>query len=172
MAVKLPDPLKQARREAATIKSNPYQFLRAGFERVMADAPYVNPEELLSGIEAFHKERMGKIPSDHTYPEAKPWVEYVLAVDRHLQELAGMSDREMAIYRGLGQYLAFRGYINTEPKMPEQCRVAFIPETDRGPIHIKNVDDPIKFWKPAPKPVKKMPRFDRLVSDGDRKSVV
>jgi len=32
--------------------------------------------------------------------------------------------------------------------MVEKCRIIYLPETDQGAFHIKNVDDPINFWKP------------------------
>lgn len=56
--------------------------------------------------------------------------------------------------------------------LDEKCRVAFLPETDMGPMHIKNVDDPITYWHPEPPlerkaPLSKYPFYNKpFVMDG------
>jgi len=148
----LPDPKEVARAEAERILANPRQHLQGPVERALEDCSFVDGESLLAGVESFHRERMERIPSSTKYPESPPWVEHVLAVDRELQSAAGLSDREMASYRSLGDYLKFRGYANARPATVEKCRIVYLPESDRGQLHIKNVDDPITFWKPNPNP--------------------
>ncbi len=147
---KLPDPLSVARQEAEAINKNPEQTLYGSLNRSLIDAPHLDRESLLSGLVAFHQERMRRTPSMTTYPEAKAWVDHILAVDRELQRLARLSDEAMAIYRSLSIYLTFRGYRSAQAIGPEKCRVAYLPETDRGEMHIKNVDDPATFWNPQP----------------------
>jgi len=166
MAVKLPDPKAVASQEAERIKAAPDQFVRGPLERVKKDSPFVDWDGALDGVERFHTERMAKAPPRDRFPESPPWVAYVLAVDRELQALTGMSDREMAIHRSLGDYLTFRGYGQARPVTTEKCRVVFLPQTDRGTLHVKNVDDPITFWAPDPKPLKQLPWRGKVIWDG------
>ena len=166
MPLPMPDAMIAARTESERILAAPHQYLRGPVERVLLDCPAADPESLLAGVEQFHRERMERVPSQARYPEAAPWVDHVCAVDRCVQELAAMSPRDLAVYRSLSTYLAFRGYVNARPVTPEKCRVAFLPETDRGALHIKNVDDPLTFWRPDPKPPAEPMSLDRLVSDG------
>ncbi len=171
MALTLPDPREAAREEAARIMARPEQYLDGPVQRKLLDAPFVAREPLLAGLEAFHRERMAKVPSAAAYPEAAPWVAHILAVDRELQAIAGLSDRQMAILRSLGPYLMFRGYLHARavpagpPATAEKCRVAFLPATDQGRLHIKNVDDPLTFWTPRPAPAT-LPKSGPLVLDG------
>ena len=148
--INIPDPLVEAKQEATTF-SNLAHRIEIGLERVFKDDSFVDPDSMLEGIEAFHKERMAKMPSRTRYPEAPPWVDFVIARDQHLQERTGLSDRQMAIHRSLGDYRCFRGTLRAHPKLVEKCRVVYIPETDRGQLHIKNVDDPAIEWKPDPR---------------------
>lgn len=152
MAVHIPDPIAVARQQAELLRQHGDVFLQGAVDRVLADCPFIDAAALITGLEAFHAERMARIPSSSRYPEAAAWVEYVLTVDRELQELTGLSDAQLAQYRSLGAYLTFRGYAGAKPAPAEKCRVLYAPDTDRGQLHIKNVDDPITFWKPNPDP--------------------
>lgn len=149
---KLSDPHAVARQEADRINANRHQFLVGPIERMLLDSPWVTREQLTAGLVTFHKERMAKIPPLSKYPESKPWVEHALAVERELVRLANLSDLEIAMLRSLGDYTTFRGYVSAKPALVEKCRVAYLPETDRGEMHIKNVDDPSTFWE-APEPL-------------------
>jgi len=166
MSIKLPDSVQSARQEAQRIASNRHFFLVAPIERVMKDAPFVDRDSLLAGLEAFHKERMAKTPSYSEYPEARLWVEHALALDHELQKAANLTDLELATYRSLGPYLTFRGYVNARSACAEKCRVVYLPQTDRGQLHIKNVDDPITYWKPDPRPHAKLSPPEGLFWDG------
>jgi hypothetical protein len=150
--LKLPDPLDAARQEVERLNSNRDQYLYWTLERILADSPFIERGRLVEGLTAFHRERMQKIPSPVQYPESPPWVDYILAVDREVQRLANLTDEEMALYRSLHPYVMFRGFVRSAPPTVEKCRSAFIPESEVGRIHIKNVDDPITFWKPEGKP--------------------
>lgn len=90
MKVVLPDPKEVAAKEAAQINANREAWLDYPLQRVLIDAPYVQREKLLEGIEPFHRERMQRLPPAAKYPEAGPWVEHILAIDRELQRLTAM----------------------------------------------------------------------------------
>ncbi|MHB9106724.1 MAG: hypothetical protein ACYDCO_06690 [Armatimonadota bacterium] len=173
MSINLPNPYDVARAEAAKITADPKQYLDGPFERLQLDSPFVDWPAVVAGLTAFHQERMAKIPSSATYPEAQPWVEHALAVDRELQALAGLSDEQMACYRSLKAYLTFRGFKSVElaptatpPLVTEKCRAVYLPDTDQGQLHVKNVDDPLTFWKPNPNPAARMPQPGPLRGDG------
>ena len=160
------DPMAAARREAEHIKRHGIVFIEGAVERVLADCPFIDSATLLDGLDSFHRERMSKVPAAERYPEAQPWVDYVLAVDRELQALTGLNDRQMAVYRSMGAFLTFRGYAMARPVMAERCRIIYLPETDQGEFHIKNVDDPITFWKPSLSAPNYAVKVDRLMWDG------
>lgn len=149
MAVNFPDPVKVAKKEAERLSAEHDQRVAGPIRRVLADSPCVEENELLAGLDAFHEERMSKVPSFTTYPEAKSWVEHALAVERELRA-NGVTTRALAVTRSLGHYLSFRGYVAARPITSERCRVTFDPQTDQGTLHIKNVDDPDTFWEPKP----------------------
>ncbi len=162
-SVRLPDPLQEAKEEAESYPQLAHR-LELGLDRLFRDMAFVDTETLLEGIEAFHQERMAKTPSRARYPEAQPWVEFIRARDQEYQRLTGMSDRHLAIHRSLSDYLCFRGVRKARPRLLERCRVVYLPETDRGQFHIKNVDDPPIEWKPDANPP--VPWKDELVIDG------
>lgn len=146
----LPDPRATARKEAERILNARDEFLTGPLERILKDSPFADRDALLHGLTDFHQERMSRIPDSTQYPQSGPWIEYVLEVDKELQDLGKLSGQEMALYRSLGAYVTFRGFARFRHTPPERCRVAYLPKTDKGRMHIKNVDDPILFWKPQP----------------------
>ena len=167
MSQQIPDPIETAQQEAERINADREAALVAPLERVLADAPFLEREALLSGLEAFHRERMESAPSPAKYPESPPWVEFVLAVDREVQALAGLSDAQMAHLRSLHHYLTFRGHGSVSPATDEKCRVAYVPESNHGRIHFKNLDDPATWYKPEGEPTWLFPaREQTLWSDG------
>ena len=155
MPLTLPDPLAAARQEAEQIKQDRHVALEARFERIIADAKQLSREQLTAGLEAFHRRRMAMVPAADKYPEAQPWVDFALARDRELQRLAALSDFELAIVRSLDLYVTFHA-IRRAAARDERCRVAYLPESDRGPLTISNTDDPLTYWRPAP-PLKLFP---------------
>jgi hypothetical protein len=161
----LPDPTDVARREAEQIEKRREEMIEGRLERSLADFVSWDREALLVGLEAFHRERMESIPPPAEYPEAGPWVEHVLGVDEELQRLGGLSDREMAILRSLTEYLTFRGWGVLRPPRKEGCRVVYLPDSDRGEFHVKNVDDPLTYWEPEKGPPDP-PEFPDLMLDG------
>ncbi|MGB9642551.1 MAG: hypothetical protein ACP5JO_02820 [Candidatus Ratteibacteria bacterium] len=156
----MPDPINDASEEAKRINADRHYYLEMGIERIIADAPHVEKKQLIRQVENFYKEAMSKTPSFVKYPEAKAWVDYVIKRDRKLMDLAHLTIQEIAILRSTNDYLTFRGYKEFGLKRTgcdEKCRVAFIPYTDMGPMHIKNVDDPITWWSPARRLAEKAP---------------
>lgn len=168
MAIKLPDPRMVAKEEANRILAAPELWLKSPIQRVLADAFFVEPESLIGGLEAYHKEAMSKVPSVAKYPESKAWVEHILAVDAELKRLANLTDRDMAVLRSLWNYITFRGFIQAKPRAitREKCRVVYLPDSNHGAFHAKNVDDPPTHWNP--KAAKAVPRVysDGLIWDG------
>ncbi|OGV72865.1 MAG: hypothetical protein A2269_07690 [Lentisphaerae bacterium RIFOXYA12_FULL_60_10] len=151
MKILLPDPHAQARAEAETINAKREMVLNLRINRILADCPQLDRDRLLEGLTAFHRRRMGMIPSTARYPEAAPWVQHTLIVEREVQQLTGFTDDEMAILRSLDLYITFHG-MRRSAACDEKCRIAFVPDTDRGPISISNTDDPLDYWKPSPPP--------------------
>mgnify|MGYP001586483709 CR=1 FL=1 len=167
MNVRLPNALETAQREAAAVNAHRDEYLAWPLDRIIADSPFVERARLVAGLEAFHRERMARIPPASRYPEAVPWVDYVIRVDRELQRLTGMSGLDMALYRSLHAYVLFRGFYRLAPPSVEKCRVAYVPDSDHGQIHIKNVDDPNTYWKPEARPAWLFPQPEQtLFSDG------
>ncbi len=169
MAVNLPAPEILARELAQRIAANRDAFLVWPLVRICQDAPWADRQALLAGLLDFHRERMAKVPDPARYPDARPWVESRLAVDRLLTEQYGLKFEELAQLRSLYEYVQYRGFrIIRPPAAPkvERCRVAYLPESDQGAFHIKNVDDPIEHYRPDPNPVTVMPLQGPLNWDG------
>jgi len=159
MTPNLPDPRAVAQGIAENVHQNYAVVIDGPLDRTMADAPWADRDTLFSGLTTYQQERLTKIPPSDQYPEAKPWVEHVLAVDRELRA-TGLGDWEIAVISGINDYLQFRGYRlaahnrqpTTAPGTPapgqtEKCRVTYLPETDQGAVHAKNLDDPATFWR-------------------------
>lgn len=162
----LPDPIAEARAEARSIANNRKQVIEGPVERFFADCHFVDQQSALEGIDQFYRERMQRVPSIEKYPESKPWVDYRIALDRELQAASGLSDHELAVYRCMDAFTRYRGLMQARPAQTEKCRIVYLPDSDRGEVHIKNVDDPSTFWVPGP-PQKPKP-YDRpkLTMDG------
>ena len=84
MPVKLPNPRDVAKAQADAINEDRALSLTVPIDRIIADSPQLDRDALLKGVEAFHAERMERIPSRTMYPEASPWIAHTLAVDRTL----------------------------------------------------------------------------------------
>lgn len=164
----VPDPKAAARAEADTIARDRDFALERPLERIILDSPFLDAATVRRETLRFHQERMAKIPSSAKYPEAGPWVNYRIELDRELKQLANLTDEELALYRSVWDYVCFRGVAAAAPAPPvEKCRVLYAPETDRGQLHIKNVDDPAKHWKPHPPLTGRVNAYDNpLGTDG------
>lgn len=149
-APKLPDPIAAARAEAQRITDNRSQSIDGPVERFFGDCHFVDKDSALDGITDFYRESLQRVPSVAKYPESKPWVEYRIALDAELQKASGLSDIQLAVFRCLDAFTRYRGFMRAKPAQSEKCRIAYLPDSDRGEMHIKNVDDPPTFWKPSP----------------------
>jgi len=114
-------------------------------------------EAFTAHIRRFHQERLNAEPSLNVYPELKG------SRDRLLERYRGMSAGGMpadliALNESLSFWISYRmrrefGKIPNPVVMralPERCRVIYLPESDEGPLHFKNIDDPLGTWKPQP----------------------
>ncbi|MFW6059807.1 MAG: hypothetical protein ACODAQ_06475 [Phycisphaeraceae bacterium] len=167
MSVSLPDARELAAAEAAQINANPEQALQTPLKRALMDAPWLDREAVIAGTVAFHRERMQRVPAPAKYPEAGPWVQLAIDVDRELQALTGISDEQLALRRSLREYMTFRCHeaVAARPSGEEKCRALYVPESEHGEIHVKNLDDPSWHWKPRP-PIEAMPSVNELRMDG------
>jgi hypothetical protein len=168
MALAMPNPIQDARALADVINSRREEMLVFPVDRILTDSPSVDRRVITDGVAQFHKERLAKVPSPAKYPDAKPWVDYQLAFQKELKERANLTDSEAGVVLSLGLYLSFRGYrvCKPPPARDEKCRVAFVPDTDRGRLLIKNLDDPITHWKVERHRPATLPQGSGLVTDG------
>jgi hypothetical protein len=157
MAQPIPDVETSAQGEVQKISVNRHGAIFGTLDRMVRESAHLNREDVVREVTAFHVERMSKVPPKAKYPEAQGWAEYQLKLDARVKGLANLSDEEMAVYRSISHYLSFRGYRKLgqliaakSTFVPEKCRVAYVPDTDRGVVHIKNLDDPITYWKKRP----------------------
>jgi hypothetical protein len=166
MPLTLPDPAVAAAAEVKHMQIDHEYHPDRALERVMADAKKVDEASLVHGLAEFHKERMAKVPSATKYPEAGPWIAYQQNFERELQRQAGFTDTQIAMKLSLSDFLRWRGFIQARVQTVERCRAAYIPQSDVGQIHIKNLDDPITYWKKRDMP-KSLPQADsKLATDG------
>ena len=163
----IPDPLVAAKSLADQINANRTQWLVTPIDRVLTDSPFVDRASLVQGLEAFHAERMSKRPSVAKYPESTPWVDYALKYQEELVRLANLTPFELATLQSMGSYCAWRGFAQAKMvPVDEKCRVAYVPDTELGRVHIKNVDDPLLHWKPTTEKPQLVNYAADLVSDG------
>lgn len=155
MPANLPDPIKTAAAKARLINENREAVLRWPLQRRMIESPHLDEAQVISGLTAFHQERMAAVPPRSLYPEAQPWVDNTLTYQKELKAKANLTDAELAMVCSFGEYICFRGNrqgFKGEQVSVEKCRVAFVPDSDRGRLHVKNVDDPPTHWKRRPAP--------------------
>ena len=114
--------------------------------------------DLIQRVTTFHAERLEALPDRARYPELAE-ERAVLAERYRGMADAGMSDELIALHESMGFWFSYRCRAETgklpqggrlPPEQRERCRVVFAPETDHGPIHFKNVDDPLHTWRPLP----------------------
>lgn len=135
--------------------------LATGAQSLRLDA-----SEVLAQLVAFDQERLDKPPAAAEYPDAQPWVDYALSLDRQLASM-GLTQQQRAIWRSGDMFFSCRAPdLTSKRQNPERCRVAYIPESDVGAFHIKNIDDPTTHWKPSLDPPDVSPYLLPLVWDG------
>ncbi len=140
-------------------------------------------EALVARITAFHDERVAALPDLNVYPELKGERDILLEKYRGMAD-EGMSRELIALCESLGFWCNYRCHAETgkrprggplppekrgppPPEKRERCRVVYAPETDRGALHFKNVDDPLHSWRPLPVETPPTPwPFSPLFYDG------
>lgn len=146
------------------------------FEWAAATARFlgVPAEEVVSSVRAFHDERVEAAPDPALYPEARGERDVLL---KHYQGMrdAGFSDDLVALHESLQFWQKHRMpqlynkvcNPTVVDRLRERCRIVYVPESDQGPIHFKNVDDPLTYWTPKPPPKQGAPwPFAPLFFDG------
>lgn len=117
------------------------------------------PEEvLLSKVTAFHAERLDSVPDLTLYPELRGQRDILLERYRGMAD-GGISEELIAIVESMDFWRDYRLPVEagksfyrlaTERKLRERCRVVYVPESDQGQLHAKNIDDPLATWTPGP----------------------
>jgi len=160
-----PDPRADAKVEADELNANRDLLLYLPVRQVLEHCDWLDGPTLVAAVTEYHACRMACIPDPAAYPDSPAWVEYVRQRDSALLELTGMEPRDLAIHRSLAAYMTFRGHGGRPDDLGEHCRIAYLPDTDRGEMHIKNVDDVIDRWTPAGDMPATLPNADELVWD-------
>ena len=131
--------------------------------------------ELTARVVVFHDERLAAVPDLTVYPEIREEREILLERYRGLAD-AGMSRELIALQESMGFWINYRCRAETgriphggslPPEQRERCRIVYAPETDAGPLHFKNIDDPVHSWQPLPEDSTSFPDpFTPLFFDG------
>ena len=127
---------------------------------------------LLGNVTAYDRERLEAVPDLTKYPELRGCRDQLTAQDQGMLD-AGVSREMIALSRTLDFYVHTRLYQETgrawyfEPSL-EECRILYVPDSEIGPIHAKNVDGPLGGLKPLPPTPKGTPWFwnHPIVLDG------
>ena len=126
--------------------------------RETADALGGTEEEVVGRVAAFHQERLDAVPDLTRYPELRGERDLLLERYRGMAD-AGLSEDMIALAESLVFWQDYRLPVEegrsfyrlaTERKLSERCRVVYIPESDRGGLHAKNIDAPLMGWVPQP----------------------
>lgn len=123
-------------------------------------------------VRAFHRERLDAVPNLTVYTELRGYRDLLAEEERGMRE-ADVDEDTLALSQTLNFWRDTKlqqetGKAYFAMALPEKCRVLYVPETDRGAIHAKNVDDPLTYWKPRPThaPDTPWPYTHPLVFDG------
>lgn len=122
--------------------------------RTLADALGWPVATLQARVLAYHRQRLDAEPSLTTYPELRGYRDRLLAEERGMRD-GGLSDEMIALMRSFTFWrdvhlLAETGRGWFMMPQPEKCRILYLADSDQGPIHLKNVDDPLAYWAPKP----------------------
>lgn len=138
---------RAGRERGAAFLAGPHPKWLAAHVRGLAKQIGWPDETLIAKATAFDRERLDSVPSLTKYPELRGYRERIDAEDRGMRD-AGVAQETIALSRSLDFYTRTRLYQETgrayyfEPGT-EECRILYMPESEVGPIHAKNVDGPL-----------------------------
>jgi hypothetical protein len=106
-------------------------------------------------VRAFHRERLDAVPDLTVYPELRGYRDRLERAEAGMRD-AGVPDDLIAISKTLKfwrdtRLLQETGRAYFAMPLPEKCRILYVPQSDRGALHLKNVDDPLTYWTPRPR---------------------
>src|SRR5688572_14333987 len=107
-------------------------------------------QKVVEEVRAYHNERLDAVPDLTRYSELRGYRDLLMEEYRGMRE-AGVDDDTIALSASLGFWRDTRLLQQTGRSwhaiiMPEKCRVLYVPESDEGALHAKNVDDPLTYW--------------------------
>ena len=110
--------------------------------------------EVVARVVVFHRERLEAVPDATRYPELRGYRDLIAQEERGLHD-SGIDDDTIALAQTLAfwrdtRLLQETGRAWHVAPQTEKCRVLYVPHTDRGALHFKNVDDPRTYWQPLP----------------------
>jgi len=111
-------------------------------------------EVVLERVTAFHQERIAALPDLTVYPELRGADEALVERYRGMAD-AGLPEDTIVLSETLNfwrdtRLLEETGKAFHAVALPEKCRVVYVPDSDEGALHAKNVDDPLTYWAPRP----------------------
>jgi hypothetical protein len=138
---------RQGRKRGASFLAGPYPKWQAASVRGLAKQIGWPAEKLIAKATAFDRERLDSVPSLTRYPELRDHPDRIVSEDRGMRD-AGLTQETIALHRSLDFYTRTRLYeeigraVYVEVGM-EECRILYVPDSEIGPIHAKNVDGPL-----------------------------
>ena len=143
---------ERGRERGAAFLAGPHPRLAMSKARGIARQLGWPLEMLVEKVAAYDRERIDAMPDLIRYPELRGSRDQIEAGDRGMR-YAGVSNEMIALHRTLDFFLLTRLYEQTgrayyaEPGV-EECRVLYVPDSEVGPVHAKNVDGPLDGWEP------------------------
>jgi hypothetical protein len=129
-------------------------------------------DEVTRQVVAYHRERLDCIPDLTLYTELRGYRELLVKFESGMRD-AGVDDNSIALSQTLEFWRCTRllqqtGKAYYAHALPAQCRILYLANSDRGALHLKNVDDPLTYWRPLPpiEPDTPWPFNHPLVFDG------
>ena len=129
-------------------------------------------EVVVEKVMAFHRERLDAVPDPSVYPELRGCRDLLDEEERGMLE-GGLDQDTIALAKTLNfwrdtKLVQETGKAYCAMAQPEKCRVVYVPESDRGALHAKNIDNPQTYFHPHPPfpPNSPWPHDHPLVFDG------
>ncbi len=114
----------------------------------------ISDEEIATRVSCYHRERLDAVPDLSIYPELRGYrelleEEYCGMRDAGVDELTIAYSVSLNFWRDV-RLVEETGRAWHAAPQPEKCRIVYVPESDRGALHAKNVDDPLTYFTPRP----------------------